>query len=166
LLFYQFPDKDELEEKVRAIFLSYYAKEWSFTGNTEFAVARGLRGRPGHDPNLTGRLNPYCSIDSDMQIVNQMLKYYKLGFGFVTDEVCYDLREGRLSREEAIRLVEQYDGKCDERYIHEFCEYIDISAKEFWQVVDRFVNKKLFRKDPATREWKPLFKVGYGLVSS
>ena len=165
LQFYQFPDGDELRKGVRAIYLNYYVKEWSRHSNTEFAVAHGLRGRPGHDPNLTGRLNPYGSVDSDMQIVNQMLKYYKFGFGFVTDEVCYDIRERRLSREEAIGLVERYDGKCDERYICEFCEYIDISVEEFWQVVDSFVNKKLFRKDPATGEWKPKFKVGYGLVS-
>ena len=94
-----------------------------------------------------------------------MLKYYKLGFGFTTDEVCYNIREGRLSREEAIKLVEQYDGKCDERYIREFCEYIDISVEEFWQVVDRFVNKELFRKDTETGQWVPRFKVGYGVVS-
>ena len=165
LLFYQFPDKDELRKRVRAIFLGYYVKEWSYSGNTEFAVARGLQGRPGHDPNLTGRLNPYCSIDADIQILNQMLKYYKFGFGFVTDEVCYYIREGRMSREEAIELVEKYDGNCDERYIREFCEYIDISMEEFWQVVDRFVNKKLFHKDSATGEWVPRFKVGYGLIS-
>lgn len=162
LLFYQWPDEDELREKVRAIHLNYYVKEWSWTGNIEFAVACGLRGRVD-DPNLTGRLSPYTSVDSDMQIVNQMLKYYKFGFGFVTDEVCYDIREGRLSREEAIKLVEQYDGKCDERYIREFCEYIDISADEFWEVVDGFVNKKLFRKDLVTGEWKPLFEVGHGV---
>ena len=165
LQFYQFPDTDEIRKVgIRAIWLGYYAKEWSVTANTEFAVAHGLRGRVD-DPNLTGRLNPYSSVDSDMQIVNQMLKYYKFGFGFITDEVCYDLREGRMSREEAIKLVEQYDGKCDERYIREFCDYIDISEEEFWRVIDRFVSKKLFRKDPATGEWVPRFKVGYSLVS-
>ncbi len=96
LIFYQFPDKNELRKKVRAIFLGYYAKEWSTTGNTEFAVARGLRGRPGHDPNLTGRLNPYGSIDSDMQILNQMIKYYKFGFGHITDEDCRRTGRRRL----------------------------------------------------------------------
>lgn len=164
LLFYQFPDKNELAKKVRAIFLSYYAREWSFTGNTQFAVSRGLQGRPGHDPALAGRLNPYCSIDSDMQIVNQMLKYYKFGFGFVTDEVCYDIREGRLSRQDGIKFVEKYDGKCDECYVREFCDYVDITAEEFWQVVDRFVNKELFLKDQATGRWVPRFKVGYGVI--
>ena len=52
-------------------------------------------GRPGHDPNLTGRIDPHCSIDSDMQIVNQLLKYIKLGFGFVADEIGCLMREGR-----------------------------------------------------------------------
>ena len=160
LLFYQFPDKDEMRKKVRAIFLGYYIKEWSYTRNTEFAVARGLKGRAGHDPNLTGRLNPYYQLDSDMGIPNQMLKYYKFGFGNVTDEVCYDIREGRLSREEGIRLVEQYDGKCDIHYIRELCDYIGITMDEFWQVVDGFVNKELFRKDHTSGKWKPLFKVG------
>jgi hypothetical protein len=144
--------------------LQYYVREWSQTGNAEFAVSRGLQGRI-NDPLLTGRLSPYISVDSDMQILNQMLKYYKLGFGFMTDDTCYHIRDGKLSRDEAIKLVEQYDGKCGQRYIDEFCAYIDITAEEFWQVVDRFVNKKLFQEDPTTGKWKPLFKVGYDFVS-
>lgn len=165
LLFYQFPDKNELRKKVRAIFLGYYLKEWSYSGNIDFSVGRGLHGRPGHDPKMAGRLSPFCSIDSDMQIVNQMLKYYKLGFGFVTDEVCYYIREGKLSRDEAIELVERYDGKCDERYVREFCDYIGITVDEFWLVVDRFVNKELFSRDRSIGKWVPRFKVGIGLLA-
>lgn len=160
LQFYQFSDESELRKRVRAIHLNYYAKEWSFSGNTEFGIAHGLQGRPAHDPNLTGRLSPYVSVDSDMQIVNQMLKYFKFGFGFVTDEVCYDIRDGRMSREEGIRLVEQYDGKCGDCYIQGFCEYIGITEEELWRVTDKWVNKKLFEKGPSTGTWKPKFKVG------
>ena len=158
-------DREAIRAKgIRAIWLQYYTREWSQTGNAEFAVSRGLQGRI-NDPLLTGRLSPYISVDSDMQILNQMLKYYKLGFGFMTDDTCYHIRDGKLSRDEAIKLVEQYDGKCGQRYIDEFCAYIDITAEEFWQVVDRFVNKKLFQEDPTTGKWKPLFKVGYDFVS-
>lgn len=161
LLWYQFPDKDELQKaNIRAIYLNYYVQKWSFWGNTEFSARYGLIKRKSHDPALTGRINPYGSIDSDMQIVSQMLKYYKFGFGFVTDEVCYAIREGRMTREEGIELVKQYDGKCGEKYIREFCEYIDISVDEFWRVTDSFVNKKLFEKDKATNEWKPKFEAG------
>jgi N-acetyl sugar amidotransferase len=158
-------DREAIRAKgTRAIWLQYYVREWSQTGNAEFAVSRGLQGRI-NDPLLTGRLSPYMGVDSDMQILNQMLKYYKLGFGFMTDDTCYHIRDGKLSRDEAIKLVEQYDGKCGQRYIDEFCAYIDITAEEFWQVVDRFVNKKLFQEDPTTGKWKPLFKVGYDFVS-
>jgi N-acetyl sugar amidotransferase len=159
VLFYQFPDADELLNKVRAIFLGYYAREWSNTGNTEFAVAQGLKPRPEHDPNLTGKTNPYFSIDADLKVVNQMLKYYKFGFGSTTDEVCYDIRDGRISREEGIRLVEQYDGKCGDYYIQTWCKYIGITVEEFWRVTDKWVNKKLFEKDASTGKWKPKFKV-------
>lgn len=162
LIFYQFPNKDELKSKVMGIFLSYYAKEWSFFNNTEFAIAQGLKSRPGHSPLMAGRINPYGSIDSDFQIVNQMLKYYKFGFGFTTDEVCYSIRDGRMKREDAIELVEKYDGKCGDYYINQFCKYIDITVEEFWNVVDRWVNKDLFYKENG--KWLPRFKVGVGLI--
>jgi len=161
LFWYQFPDKNELHKAgIRAIYLEYYAKEYTYWNNVRFSIKRGLTKREGHDPLLAGRVDPYCSIDSDMQIVNQMLKYYKFGFGFVTDEACYYIREGSMTREEGIELVEKYDGRCGENYIKEFSEYIGISVDEFWKVTDRFVNKKLFRKDQKTGEWKPKFKVG------
>ena len=161
LYFFQFPNIEELKQAgIRAIFLNYYVREWSDIGNAEFAVARGLRGREKEDLHDIGRTQRFVSVDSDMQIVNQMLKYYKLGFGYATDEACTDIHEGRITREEAIKRVEEYDGKCGEQYIREFCEYIDISEKEFWRVTDRWVNKKLFEMDPATGKWKPKFKVG------
>ncbi|MBP7089110.1 MAG: N-acetyl sugar amidotransferase [Candidatus Omnitrophica bacterium] len=161
LLWYQFPDKDELKKSnIKGVYLNYYAKEWGFWKNTDFSIERGLSKREDHDPFQAGRLNPYCSIDSDMQIINQMLKYYKFGFGFVTDEVCYAIREDRMTRKEGIELIKKYDGKCGDKYLREFCEYIDISLEDFWQVVDKFVNKKLFLKNPKTQKWEPKFEVG------
>ncbi len=88
-----------------------------------------------------------------------MIKYLKFGFGYATDEACYDIREGRLSREEAIWNVTEYDGKCGEEYIDRACEYLSIPKKEFWAVVDKYVNKKLFEKDK-NGKWMRKFVVG------
>lgn len=160
LYMYQFPDKKRLIDKgIKAIYLQYYVKEWSQVYNADFSIARGLFGRATEDLHDIGRYRRYTALDSDMQIVNQMLKYYKFGFGFATDEACYDIREGRISREEAIWLVNEYDGKCGEKYIKEFCEYINITLEEFWKVVDTFVNKELFEKDE-NGKWIPKFKIG------
>ncbi len=161
LLFYQFPDVDGLRERnIRAIYLGHYAKEWSNPNNTEFAVARGLKGRPGHDPSLTGRINRYMCVDTELKIINQMLKYYKFGFGAVTDEVCYRIREGRMSREDGVRLVQLYDGQVGNGYIQTWCDYIGISIVKFWKVTDQWVNRELFERDTTTGKWNPKFRVG------
>jgi hypothetical protein len=54
------------------------------------------------------------------------------------DHACYDLREGRITREEAIELVKKYDGKCSEVYIEKFCNYIGISQNEFGSITEKF----------------------------
>ena len=50
------------------------------------------------------------SVDEDWTTWNQMLKYLKYGFGRTTDYVNEDLRRGRLTRQQAIKLVKLYDG--------------------------------------------------------
>ena len=135
---YQIPNVDLMKSKgIRAVFLQYYAKEWSQVGNAEFAIARGMIGRMKERLEDMGRYRRYTALDTNLIFVNQMIKYLKFGFGFATDEACYDIREGRLTREEAIWYVEQYDGKCGQQYIKETCDYLSITEEEFWEVVDR-----------------------------
>ena len=108
MYFYRMPDIESMKKKgIKAVFLQYYAKEWSQVYNADFAVARGLRGRMDDDLHDIGRYRRFTALDSDLQIANQMIKYLKFGFGFATDEVCYDIREGRLSREDAIWYVKK-----------------------------------------------------------
>ncbi len=160
LFLYEFPNTKVLTEKgIRAIWLNYYAKQWSQVYNADFAIARGLKGRTEESLYDIGRYRRYSALDSDMQIVSQMIKYLKFGFGFATDEACYDIREGRLSREDAKWLIKEYDGLCGIQYIESFCEYLNISLDFFWETVDRFVNKDLFYKDNYG-VWKPKFEVG------
>ena len=81
---------------------------------------------------------PFAQLDTDLTQVNQLLKYIKLGFGQCMDHACYDLRENRITRNEAIDLVMKYDGKCSEFYIKKFCEYIEISIDDFWKTCNQF----------------------------
>lgn len=159
LYFYSLPDIKQMQEKgIRAIFLQYYTKEWSQVNNADFSVARGLVGRTDDLHNL-GRYRRYTGLDSDLIVANQMIKYLKFGFGFATDEVGYDIREGRLSREDAKWYVNEYDGKCGEKYIKLACDYLTITEEEFWKTVDKYVNKELFERN-ADGRWVPKFKVG------
>ena len=91
-----------------------------------------------------------------------MIKYYKFGFGKVTDYVNEDIRLGRIERKNGIELINKYDGKCSDIYIESFCDYIKISVQEFWNIVRKNVNKKLFDVKK-NNDIAPKFRVGFGL---
>ena len=133
-------DRKKLEEKgCKAIWLNYFLKEWSNHNNAVFSKQHGLKWRPDDfDPNSIGTYLPYFQLDGDLTQVNQLLKYIKFGFGQCMDHVCYDIREGRITREKAIELVKLYDGKCSDEYIENFCNFIEISNDEFWKTVEKF----------------------------
>lgn len=139
-LFLYHYDKERLVKKgIRGIWLQYFLKEWSLRKNAEFSKKHGLLWRPDDfDPNSIGTYIPFSQLDSDLVQVNQMLKCIKFGFGQCVDHVCYDIRDGYLTREQGIDLVLKYDGKCDELYIRQFCDYIEISLDEFWEHADQF----------------------------
>lgn len=157
---YDFPKIEDLVAKeIKAIFLQYYTKEWSQVYNADFSIARGLMGRTSEDLHDIGRYRRYAALDSDLQIVNQMLKYLKFGFGCATDDACYDIREGRLTREDAVWYVEEYDGLCADRYVEKAAEYMGITVEKFWEIADQYVNQSLFYKNEQGK-WCPRFKVG------
>jgi excinuclease UvrABC ATPase subunit len=91
-----------------------------------------------------------------------MIKFYKYGFGRVSDYANEEIRQGRTTREDAIALVEKYDDSCSVEYIESFCAYIEITVTEFWQEVHKSVNKELFtiETDGSIRR---KYKVGVGL---
>ena len=101
-------------------------------------------------------------LDEDFFTVNMMIKWLKFGFGRASDNTNEEIRYGRMTREQGIRIVEKFDGKCPEWIIEKFCNYIEINKKEFWKVVDSYVNKTLFdRKSEGV--YVPKFKIGLGL---
>lgn len=149
ILLYRFPDLSDWDGA--AIWLNYYVKEWSQYGNAQFAIAHGLKVRTEPLEEL-GRIHPWSCIDSDFHMVNQMLKYFKFGFGFATDEVSYNIREQRMTRARAFELLKEYDGRCGKQYIKKFCQWLGIEESEFWGTVSKF--KKC---DPYNR-WEEMTK--------
>lgn len=151
-LFWFHYDRKKLEDSgTKAIWLNYYIKEYSQHGNAEFSKKHGLTWRDNFDPKAIGTYLPYFQLDTNMTQVNQMLKFFKFGFGQCMDHVCYDIRENRMSRKEAIKLVLELDGKCSDLYIKQFCDYIDISTDVFWQTIEKFRGKMWYKK---SGQWK------------
>lgn len=168
LLPYQFPARQDLVAAgIKAIYLGYYVKEFGPDHNIDFSVARGLHGIdiPEWLQKLIGRPQLFSSVDSELQMINKVLKFRKMGFSDITTNVSRQIREGKMDRTEAIAIAEKYDGYCEPKYIRNFCDYLKIDEDEFWRVVDKWTNRELFRQDESG-QWVPRFKVGVGVVES
>lgn len=81
--------------------------------------------------------------------------YLKFGFGRCLQDACIDIRGGRISRQDAVELVNKYDGEYIGEYIKIFLEYFKMTRDEFEAVLDRHANKELFKKIDGI--WHPTF---------
>ena len=90
------------------------------------------------------------SIDEncDMEFIDirEHIKYLKYGYGRASDQLNIQIRSGTLTREEALKVAIDIDGKISNDNIEKFCDYVGIKRNYFNTLVDRFVNKDLFVK--------------------
>jgi N-acetyl sugar amidotransferase len=162
LIPYRYPSTKEFEiNKIQIVYLGWFLGDWSLINNGKYAATYGLEVREDTVAN-TGDLHGITSLDEDWVTLNQMIKFYKFGFGRVTDYVNEEIRLGRISRLEAIELVEHYDDACGKNYIEDFSKYIGINVDQFWLKVHASVNRDLFNIDSNGRITRR-FKVGVGL---
>lgn len=162
LIPYQYPPPEEFDAHgLQIIYLGWFLGDWSLVNNGMYSVASGLLIREDTVEN-TGDLLGITSLDEDWVTLNQMIKYYKYGFGRVTDYVNEEIRLGRITREQGIELVKKYDDACSPEYIASFCQYIGITVDEFWQQVYKSVNKDLFDVG-SDGEITRRYQVGVGL---
>lgn len=162
LIAYRYPTIKQFEkEKLQIIYMGWFWDNWSIINNGTFSSSYGLELREDSFEN-TGDLWGCFSLDEDWVTLNQMIKYYKFGFGRVNDYCNEGIRHGTMTREEGINLIENYEGKISNKYIEDFCRYIEISETEFWDKVKSIVNKDLFTITESGKIIRK-FKVGIGL---
>lgn len=162
LIPYRYPSPEEFDAHgLQIVYLGWFLGDWSLVNNGMYSASNGLQIREDTVEN-TGDLFGVTALDEDWVTLNQMIKYYKFGFGRVTDYANEAIRQGRMTRERGIELVERYDDSCSDEYIGSFCAYIDIPVTEFWKQVHSSVNKDLFRIEENGSIHRK-YKVGVGL---
>lgn len=162
LLPYLYPTPEDFDQHgLQIVYLGWFLGDWSLVNNGMYSCANGLHIREDSVAN-TGDLHGVTSLDEDWVTLNQMIKYYKFGFGRVTDYVNEEIRLGRMSRNAGIALVTEYDDACAPGYIESFCGYIGITVSDFWEQVRRSTNRDLFDIDAVGRITRK-YRVGVGL---
>jgi N-acetyl sugar amidotransferase len=132
--FYRAPSIEKIEENnTQMHWFSFYEK-WLPQENYYYACENtGFIANPGRSE---GTYSKYASLDDKTDGFHFYMAYIKFGFGRATSDAAHEIREGYISREEAVSLVDRYDGEFPEKYFQEFLNYINIDEEYFFKIID------------------------------
>ncbi len=146
LSFYQYPSLAELQELgVVSVHLG------SFIPWDPRSMADEIRQQLGwqYSP-VEGVPEEYGweKVECMFQGIRDYLKFIKRGFGRTTHLVSIDIREGRKNREEAMRLIREFDGRRPAS-LDLFLELLGLSEEEFLEIAMQHCVAP-YQHDPAT----------------
>ncbi len=163
--------KDLKKLGVQVHYLGYYIK-WHPQGAYYYAVKHsGFQASPERTP---GTYSKYNSIDDKIDDYHYYTTYIKFGIGRATYDASQEIRNGEITREEGVSLVQRFDGEYPERFEKEIFEYLTINKDElpkvakklghlimnrdyFMKLADKFRSPHLWKKENG--QWKLRYKV-------
>ena len=136
------PTEEELSAAgVLAVFLGYYF-EWD--PETTYRVAR-QHGFAQEERARTGYY-AYADIDDDFISIHHHMKWYKFGFTRLFDNLSLEIRNGRMRREEAVRIVAETGDQTPHADIDKFCAFAGLPRAEFDAIAETFRDIDVWEK--------------------
>lgn len=145
LIYYSYPSSETLQERgIIGIFLGHYIP-WDGLQNYILAKASGFSS---YSKLVEGSLVNYENLDNYQTGIHDYFKFLKYGFGRASDIASLYIRRNRLTRPEAIKILEKVDGKFPWMYLgkrlENIIENLELSIEDFIKIADKFTNKKIF----------------------
>ena len=141
---YLYPSDEEINQVgITGIFLGSYIK-WDIFKQLETVKAIGFQE---NDEPIEGTFNKWENLDVYFTVFHDYFKFLKYGFGRATDHASIEIMHGRISREQGLKLVKQYEGKIPRKYLKKFLEFADMSMDDFIGICNEFTNKEIFKVD-------------------
>ena len=142
---YVYPQAHDLEQAtVSGLFLGHYLP-WDGISNFLISQANGFIT---YDKSVEGSMVNYENLDNYQTGIHDYFKFLKFGFGRATDIACLHLRRGRITRDEAISIVKDRDGKFPHSYLgkslRDILGPLEIGLEQFTEICDNFTTRSLF----------------------
>lgn len=129
---------------VEVHYLGYYLK-WDPQECYYYAVEN--TGFEANTERTEGSYSKYSSIDDKIDPFHYFTTLIKFGIGRATYDAAQEVRNDKITREEAAYLVKKYDVEFPNKYFQEFLDYIDTSEDTFWDIVNRHRSPHLWGKN-------------------
>ena len=124
-------------------------ENWSPTEHWTFAKGKGMRDEPVRN---VGTLWGNSQLSDKLQDLHMYLCFVKFGFGRCTADASIRIREGLLTREEAVKTVRHYDGEYPWDFHQDYLDYFGMDDREFWDIISKHADKKIVRWNPTYRK--------------
>ena len=155
LYFFRFPNDEALDKNPIDITHWSYFENWDPYRN--YLVAKKECGLTEAKDNNAGTFTNFSQNDQALYALHAYMMYIKLGFGRANQDASIEIRRGAMDREQALNLVNLYDGHYPEEFIELYLEYYQMTLQEFTEVIDSWANEDLFKK--VDGHWKPKFTI-------
>ena len=144
------PEKKELiDAGIEVHYLGFYLK-WDPQECYYYSVENtGFQANP---VRTEGTYSKYSSIDDKIDPFHYLTTLIKFGIGRCTYDAAQEVRNDKITRDEAAYLVDKYDTEFPEIYFKDFLEYINTNEEEFWKTLDAFRSPHIWKK--INNDWK------------
>jgi N-acetyl sugar amidotransferase len=143
---FRYPDNRELEQVgVRGIYLNNYIR-WDSRAQHEQMIKEY-----GYETALQTRtFDTYNDVDCwNYSDVHDYIKWLKHGYGKVLDHACREIRLRRMTREQGIDLVKEYQPRGPQN-LQMFLDWLGITENAFHYIVDQHRNPRIWER---TTDW-------------
>lgn len=149
------PSEAELEQaQVNAVFLGYYLP-WDPGETARVAKQHGFLA----DTLARTGIYDFADIDDDFISLHHWMKWYKFGFTRAFDNLSIEIRNGRVTRDDALQVLAERGDDTPHRDIDKFCAFASIDKSRFLAIAERFRNLDVWKRDARGRWYIPGFPV-------
>lgn len=125
-----------------------YLCHWSYFENWDsyrnYVIAKEHFNYKEKSGKNYGTYTNFSQNDTILYDLHCYLMFLKFGFGRATQDIGIDIRRGSLSRSQGVRLAQIYDNEFPAEYLKDYLDYFQISKGDFYKILYKHVNKKLF----------------------
>jgi N-acetyl sugar amidotransferase len=153
--FFEYPSEEEVvNSEIKLTHWSYF-ENWDPYRN--YLVAKEHCGLREADVANSGTFTNFSQNDQALYALHTYLMYLKFGFGRANQDASIEIRRGAMNRNQAINLVNLYDGHYPEEFLEVYLRYYQMERNEFDLVIDKYANRDLFEK--LNGRWTPRFRI-------
>jgi N-acetyl sugar amidotransferase len=93
-----------------------------------------------------GTYGKYSGIDDKFDSLHFFCHFIKFGIGRTRLDASQEIRNGHITREEAIMLIKKFEGEFPSRFFKDCLDFMDINEEYFWQKINQARSPHLWKK--------------------